>query len=130
MTTFNIGKQEYNIKLTYGLSVNVLPDKFNINLTKIFVDSELASKTMETLVLDDERTLSLMWFFVEPTASIDYDTFLEKVSPQELEEFREAFWAEVVNFSGSLKKNMMLQMWTEFKKELKKAHLTTEPSEQ
>jgi hypothetical protein len=129
MITFEFNNLTYPIKLTYGVSLNVLPQRFGINLSKIFTDPEMASQTLQNLTFDDEKTLQLMWYFIEPTASMDYDEFLEKITPKELENFREMFWAAVVNFSGSLKKNILLQMWDDFKREVKKADLMKMTSE-
>ena len=118
-TEFTVDKQRYTIALTWWKAINVLPEQFSISITKILSDNEQATETLNTLVLDDEKTLKLMWHFMEPTASMEMEQFLTIVSTPEIEAFREAFWAEVVNFSGSLKKNILLQMWDQFKRDLK-----------
>ena len=118
-TEFTVDKQRYTIALTWWKAINVLPEQFSISITKILSDNEQATETLNTLVLDDEKTLKLMWHFMEPTASMGIEQFLTIVTTPEIEAFREAFWAEVVNFSGSLKKNILLQMWDQFKRDLK-----------
>ena len=119
MTEFTVNKQTYSITLNWWKAINVLPEKYGISITKLLSDNELSIETLNTLVLDDEKTLKLMWYFVEPIASMELEGFLNVVTTQEIESFREAFWAEVVNFSGSLKKNILLQMWSQFKRDLK-----------
>ena len=120
---------KYPIKLNYLEALRVLPDKFDINLSKIFTDGEAASETMQALILDDERTLNLLWYYMQDTAPFTQDEFLEMMSGRDLERFREDFWAAVVNFSGPLKKNLLTEMWNQFKRDLKKAELQSETSD-
>lgn len=122
-TTFKIKNDTFTIRIGYRDSIVILPEKFGIHLSRLFSSEEAASETLSALVLDDERSLKLMYYYVEEQTGSDWDEFLDSVSPKELDEFREAFWTEVENFSGPLKKNLLRQIWTEFKREIKKSSL-------
>lgn len=129
MESFKVGNATYQIKLTYGTTISILPEKFGIHINRILSDGDAAQDTLTTLVLDDEKCLRFMYYWMESTTSQTYEAFLDSVTTSELDAFREAFWSEVVNFSGSLKKKLMLQLWSEFKRDLKDANLTkSEPS--
>lgn len=120
---FEFKGKEYPIKISYWEAITVLPEKFGISLTKVFTDGDAATETMQNLVLDDEKTLELAWFYIEPTAAFDKEDFYKQITGKDLEQFREDFWSAVVNFSGPLKKNLLMEIWTEFRKELKAAKL-------
>jgi hypothetical protein len=101
-----------------------LKDKHGINLLKIFVSNDEASQVMQNLVLDDEATIKLAWYYVEPTASFQFDEFIEHLTPKTLDQFREAFWDAVVGFSSPLKQNLLRDLWGQMKRDLKKASLS------
>ena len=126
---FEFKGKKYPIDITYYQSIKILPEKFGINLSKIFTDGEVAADTMQTLILDDEKTLDLCWHYLNEKTEIEFDEFLEIISGKDLERFREDFWAAVVNFSSPLKKKLLQDLWSQFKKDLKKADLTMETSD-
>ena len=123
---FEFRGKKYPIDITYYQSIKILPEKFGINLSKIFTDGEVAADTMQTLILDDEKTLDLCWHYLNEKTEIEFDEFLEVISGKDLERFREDFWAAVVNFSSPLKKKLLQDLWSQFKRDLKKADLTME----
>ena len=125
---FEFKKGKYPIELTYWQALKVLPDKFGINLCKIFTDGEAAGETMQSLVLDDECCLRLAWHYVNETASFTEEEFLQQMTGSDLERFREDFWAAVINFSGPLKRNLLTELWNQFKRDLKKVELPNETS--
>lgn len=126
---FEFKGKKYPIDITYYQSIKILPEKFGINLSKIFTDGEVAADTMQTLILDDEKTLDLCWHYLNEKTEIEFDEFLEVISGKDLERFREDFWAAVVNFSSPLKKKLLQDLWSQFKRDLKKADLTMETSD-
>ena len=125
---FQFDRQEYPINITYYDAIKVLPEKFGISLTKIFTSEDEAQQTMQSLVIDDEKTLALAWHYVHETASFEEDEFLRKITGKDLEQFREDFWSAVVNFSGPLKRNLLREIWNQFKRDLKAAVLPNETS--
>lgn len=126
---FEFRGKKYPLDITYYQSIKILPEKFGINLSKIFTDGEVAADTMQTLILDDEKTLNLSWHYIEEHTEIEFDEFLQVISVKDLERFREDFWAAVVNFSSPLKKKLLQDLWSQFKRDLKKADLTTDTSD-
>jgi hypothetical protein len=120
MEKFSFQGQEYVITLGYYDAINVLPEKFDLHLVKLFVDQQALLKTINGLLADDEKALQLMWFYMQESASFEWDDLLKKVSSSDINTFREAFWAEVVNFSGPLKKTPLMDLWKMAKTELKK----------
>ncbi len=111
------------IKLTYGMAIKTLPEQFQIKPLKLFGAEDEATALMQTLVLDDERALKLLHFFTDKVAPMTFDEFIEKVDPLELHSFVEEFWEALANFSGPLKKPMMIHMWKEFKKSIQEDSL-------
>lgn len=129
MSKFKFMGVEYPIQINYWEAVTVLPEKFKINLTKIFIDNQAAEETMQALVLDDEKTLELAWHYVGSSSSFDKQKFFENMQGKDLDQFREDFWSAVINFSPPLKRNLMDDLWRTFKKELKQADLQNETSD-
>jgi hypothetical protein len=129
MIAFEFKNNKYPIKINYLESLRVLPEKFGINLSKMFTDPDASSETMQALTLDDEKTLKLAWYYVEPSASFPEEEFLEQMTGKDLERFREDFWSAVVNFSGPLKKNLLMAMWDQFKRDIKKAEFESPTSD-
>lgn len=129
MISFEFRGTKYPINLNYWEAINVLPEKYGISLTKIFTDAEAAEKTMQGLVLDDELTLELAWHYIQETASFDKEEFFKHMQGKDLDRFREDFWSAVINFSPPLKKNLMEEMWRQFKKDMKKVELQNETSD-
>ena len=111
------------VTLTYGMAIKTLPDQFQIKPLKLFGETDEATALMQTLVLDDEKALKLMHFFADKVAPMTFDEFIEKVDPHELHTFVEEFWEALANFSGPLKKPMMIHMWKEFKKSIQEDSL-------
>lgn len=130
MISFEFRGKKYPITINYLESLRTLPEKFGINLTKIFTDGEAASQTMQALILDDEKSLELAWHYIHEHTDISYEEFLETVTGKDLERFREDFWSAVVNFSGPLKRRLLQELWDQFKRDLKRAELQNETYEQ
>jgi hypothetical protein len=105
------------------MAIKTLPDQFQIKPLKLFGETDEASLLMQTLVLDDEKALKLMHFFADKVDPMTFDDFIDIVEPSELHSFVEEFWEALANFSGPLKKPMMIQMWKEFKKSMQEDSL-------
>lgn len=123
---FEFKDKKYPLEINYYESIKTFPDKFGINLGKIFTDEVAASETMQALIFDDERTIDLAWYFINEKTDMTFDDFLKKLTGKELEQFREDFWSAVVNFSPRLKQDLLRELWNQFKKDLKKVDLTNE----
>ena len=127
---FTFGGKQYPINITWSSAYNTLPDKFNINILKLFVNEEETQRTIQNLLADDDLALRLCWFYLEPQVQFDWDKFLELLDeePEAIEHFRETFWAGVVNFSSPQKKGVLLEMWKIMKREMKQLSLESQIS--
>lgn len=130
ISKFSFSDKTYPIVITWSLAYNTLPEKFNIEILKLFVDEQLTQITTNRILVDDDLALRLCWFFLEPQVSYDWDKFLELLDqePEAIENFRETFWSAVVNFSSPQKKGVLIEMWKLLKRELKQLSLDMDKS--
>lgn len=127
---FTFHDKAYPIIINWSSAYNVLPEKFDINILKLFVNEEETQKTISNLLNDDDLALRLCWFYLEPHVSFDWEKFLQLLDEEleAVENFREAFWAAVVNFSSPQKKGVLLEMWKIMKREMKQLSLESQIS--
>lgn len=127
---FTFGGKQYPIEINWSSAYNTLPEKFEINILKLFVNEEETQRTVANLLNDDELALRLCWHYLEPQVTYDWDKFLQLLDeePEAVEAFRETFWAAVVNFSSPQKKGVLLDMWKIMKRELKQLSLDSTTS--
>lgn len=127
---FNFAGKQYPINITWSSAYNTLPEKFEINILKLFVNEDETQKTISTLLADDDLALRLCWFYLEPQVQFDWEKFLTLLDeqPEAIEDFRETFWAAVVNFSSPQKKGVLLEMWKIMKREMKQLSLESQTS--
>jgi hypothetical protein len=127
---FSFNGKQYPIVIKWTTAFSVLPEKFDIEILKLFVDDQLTQQTASRLLVDDELALRLFWYYLEPQVEFNWDKFLELLDeePEAVENFREAFWSAVVNFSSPQKKGILGDMWKMLKKEMKQLSLDTDKS--
>lgn len=124
MQKFTLQKREYDLKLGWYLAMEVLPEKFGISIAKLLSDMSETQEVINILFLDDEKVVSLMWFFIsEQTDSLTYEDFLKNLETADVTKFREAFWQEILSFSGPLKQPMLTDMWNLARRDLKNVRL-------
>jgi len=128
-TKFQFDNKDFKIDIRWKMATEILPDKFGVEILKLFVNQEAVNASMQRMLLDDLLVCKMMWFFIEEETSMTYDQYVDKMSISYLDTFREAFWTEVANFFGSAKRKLILDMWEMFKKELKNADLQMAISE-
>ena len=132
---FTIGNKTISLKLTFP-TVFTLAEKYDFHVLKLFVEEELTQRSMMQLLVDPMYTIDLCWYFTEPKVEFGKEEFHEKLgSAAGLDEVREAFWASIVNFSSPHIRKMLIEMWAEMKRELKRFKVdspksTTSSSEQ
>ena len=84
---------------------------------------------MMQLLVDPTYTIDLCWYFTEKKVEFGKEEFYELLGTAAgLDEFREAFWASIVNFSSPHIQKMLIEMWAEMKKELKRFKVDSERS--
>lgn len=122
---FTFGGKTYPIAITWSLAHSTLPEKFNIEILKLFVDETTTQRTINNLLMDDDLALRLCWFFIEPQISYDWDRFLSLLDEETeaVDNFREVFWGAVINFSSPQKRGVLEDMWKIMKRELKQLNL-------
>ena len=127
---FTFGGKQYPITITWSSAYNVLPEKFDIEILKLFVNEEQTQKIAMNLLVDDDLALRLCWFYLEPQVQYDWDKFLELLDeePEAIEHFRETFWAAIVNFTSPQKKGVLLDLWKMLKREMKQLSLESQTS--
>lgn len=118
--SFEFDGKKIPIELDVKMVMGDLAKKFDLRILSMFTDDTIVEAAMRKLVFHDEETLKLMHYFIEKQTSMSYDSMCNKMTNLDiLDEFREAFWAAVVNFSGPLKKQALLEIWKMFKDELR-----------
>jgi hypothetical protein len=118
---FEFAGTKYKIEISPMMAYKDLPDRFNINLLKMFADAQSNESAMQDIIMDDNNMLHLMFYFLEKNGT--KLTFEDMLNAMEnltiLDEFRDAFWAAIINFSPPLKKGIIRETWEQIKKEMK-----------
>ena len=127
---FTFSGKTYPVSINWSLAHATLPEKFNIEILKLFVDETTTQKTINNLLLDDDLALRLCWFFIEPQISYDWEKFLSLLDEETeaVDNFREVFWGAVINFSSPQKRGFLEDMWKIMKRELKQLKLDSPQS--
>ena len=125
---FTLNNKIHVIKIDLKTQYQLI-EKFDFSTLKLFLDDQLTRQVMIKLLLDTEFCLALLWFFIEKKVDYSRDTMLDYVGNAEgLEEFREAIWAAVVNFSSRLIRPTLMEMWKQLKHEMRTFDLGSEIS--
>lgn len=125
---FTLNKKIYVIRIDLKTNYQ-LTEKFDFNILKLFLDEAVTRQAMLKLLLDTEFCIDLMWFFIEKKVDFNKDTMLEYIDTAAgLDEFKEAVWASVINFSSPLIRKMLIEMWGQLKHELKNFKIDLETS--
>jgi hypothetical protein len=121
--TFKIGEQIFTIKMNWEQAY-AIADKFDWNIVTLFMDEQKTEQAMMKLIMDNEFTVSLLWYLIENKFQGDKAKLLEKLeTAAALDPFREAVWASVVLFSSPQLREILVQSWGRLKKELKRFDL-------
>lgn len=128
---FELAGKRYQVQITMSDAYKELPKRFGLELLKMFANEEKCQETMQELIFDEDKTLHLMHMYIErQNGMMTFDTMLEQLENLTvLDSFRDAFWAAIVNFSGPLKKQVLIQIWEQFKKELKEVRTSRPQSD-
>ena len=112
----------YEIILEINLSESrKLEKQFGLKLADFFVDNEKTMEAVQKLILEDEFTIDLLWYYFGNQHKVTREDMEELITSLDLlDEFREKFWAAVINFTSAHKKKMLLDLWDQVKKQIKK----------
>ena len=98
-----------------------LEKQFDLKLMDFFVDNEKTMEAVQKLILDDDFTIDLLWYYFGNQHKITREDMEACISSLDLlDEFREKFWAAVVNFTSAHKKKILLDLWAQVKMQIKK----------
>lgn len=107
--TYKFRGKDIEIGFTMGSAIT-FKHQFDINLLNLFEDGNL-DKFATTVALNDEKMLDIWWHFVsEKGGYTDREECIDVLTRDSLTEFKEAFWAGVVNFSDPAGKPILLQL--------------------
>lgn len=108
--------QKVPLKITYGLACGRL-DELGLDILSLFEDD---NQVIPTIMLNDKVMLRVRFYFLqEAGVEDDWENSISDMTPQEMQNFKEAFWDEVVNFSPPPAREALRQFWVETKKRLK-----------
>lgn len=112
----------YEIILEINLSESrKLEKQFGLKLADFFVDNEKTMEAVQKLILEDEFTIDLLWYYFGNQHKVTREDMEELITSLDLlDEFREKFWAAVINFTSAHKKKILLDLWDQVKKQIKK----------
>ena len=112
----------YEIILEINLSESrKLEKQFGLKLADFFVDNEKTMEAVQKLILEDEFTIDLLWYYFGNQYKVTREDMEELITSLDLlDEFREKFWAAVINFTSAHKKKILLDLWDQVKKQIKK----------
>jgi len=116
--TFTLGNKQYPVEITFQEAYGPLKKECDFNIFNMFAEDDLLPRK---LLLDEEFVLELMWYFVKKEGTLQTkESMISKIPSMEfVDEFREALWEGVVNFSSPLKRPMLIDAWKVMKKELR-----------
>ena len=114
-----VGKYDVPITLDLGLVLTTLPAEFDLHLARCFIDDQTANKTLVALLLDDLLMYRLIKYFAKDSSITDDE--LDALASNDLDQFRQDFWAAYVAFSPPLRRPMMQESWEMAKISLKSA---------
>ena len=114
MSSFKHNGQTIQLNYTYFEAMNTFPE-LGLDILGIVTDT-----TPILQILADDKTMIKVWYHFVKDVEPDFDDALKALKPAEMQQFKEAFWESVVNFSSPPMRETLHQMWEQVKKELKR----------
>lgn len=117
---YKLGTYEIIIEINLSES-RKLEKQFGLKLADFFVDNEKTMEAVQKLILEDEFTIDLLWYYFSNQHKVTREVMEEQITSLDLlDQFREQFWAAVINFTSAHKKKILLDLWDQVKKQIKK----------
>lgn len=104
---FTFKNKKIPVAFTVGKAISFKND-FDINLLNLFEGNNLDQFGI-MVALNDEKMIEVWWHFVEEHFS-DREECINELTRDKLTEFKEAFWAAVVNFTDPAGKPILLEL--------------------
>lgn len=102
------------VKINYGKAVYTFPD-MGLDLLKLF---ETTEEIIFTIMANDKVMLEI-WFHYVADHEVDKAAAIEELEPQEMHQFKNAFWSAVLGFTESSMRPILETYYREIKKGLK-----------
>ena len=116
---FVVDGKTYPIRIVWK-DARFIAAEYDYNILKLFIDEEMTNKVMMALLVDNELVINLCWYFLRDKVEYTQDDLLEYLpTPAHFEEFREAMWAAIVNFSSPQLRGVLVEGWKQTKRQLK-----------
>lgn len=112
MSSIKFKGAEIPIKITYKSAWYDLPE-LGIDILNIFEDD----KTVSNILINDRVMVNVLFYYVKGHCST-IESALEELTPEIMNEFREVFWNEVVNFTNPQMRPSLQEYMSMIKKEL------------
>jgi hypothetical protein len=117
---YKLGTYEIILEINLAES-RKLEKQFGLKLSDFFVDNEKTMEAVQKLILEDEFTIDLLWYYFSNQHKVTREVMEEQITSLDLlDHFREQFWAAVINFTSAHKKKILLDLWDQVKKQIKK----------
>ena len=111
---FKHNDQTIRLNYTYFEAMNTFPD-LGLDILGIVTDA-----TPIIQIMADDKTMIKIWYHFVKDMEPDFEEALRSLKPAEMQQFKEAFWESVVNFSSPPTHKTLRQMWDQVKEELKR----------
>lgn len=113
MTSYKFDGKQIPIKITYKEAEEDLYNQ-GIDLLDMFSENHVG-EALQKILLNDRFMLKLWWNYIEPHVKMTYEEARDKLTPDGLQEFRDAFWEAVVNFTPPPVRKELREAWSQAK---------------
>lgn len=112
MSSFNFKGVKIPIRITYKQAMFDFKD-MGLNILNLFKDETI----IMTIMSDDETMLQVWYSYVKKHAS-SFESAVEDLTPEDMHQFKDAFWEAVVNFTAPAMRPILQSMMEQVKEAL------------
>lgn len=114
---FQYGTRSIPMEMGFVLANGKMED-LGLDVLSVLSDGGV---TLQKILLDDKTMLKVWYYYVHEETRDDWETALAILdeTPNGLEDFRDAFYKLVVNFSPLQTRKLLGEMWEQIKKRMK-----------
>lgn len=105
---------EVSIKITYKQAMYDFKE-LGLNLLNIFDDGNSA---VQTIMMDDQVMVHVWYHYIKKHHAGNLEEALEYLTPEDMNDFREKFWNEVINFMPPLTRPALNMFMEKMKEEM------------
>lgn len=114
---FKYGSRTIPMTMTYSLALNKMSD-LGIEVLGVLSDN---GRTLEIILLNEKLLLQIWYYYVHEETGDSWEDALAILDETEggLQQFREDFFALIVNFSSPPSRKYLIETWEQAKRQLK-----------